>query len=124
MYGNKIRLIRQYRGLNQEMVATLLGTSQNAYSKIENNQKKLTDDDLKQLGEILGVSAEDIKSPEPVIMIFNHNSENNYTNHVANTHINEVLLEQLTKQLEVKDRQLDLALDQIRSLTGMLQKAY
>jgi transcriptional regulator with XRE-family HTH domain len=122
MYGNKLRLIRQYRGLSQEMVASLFGTSQNAYSKIENNQKKLNDDDLKQLGEILGVSAEDIKSPEPVIINFQHNPQNNCIDHGRNNYINEILLEQLTKQLEVKDKQLEYAHDQIRSLTSMLQK--
>ena len=42
MYGEKIRMIREIRNLSQEYMADQLGIKQNSYSKIENNQTKLT----------------------------------------------------------------------------------
>ncbi len=52
--GN-LKKIRLLKGINQSFVASQLGISIKAYSKIENNQIKLTVERLFQLAETLKV---------------------------------------------------------------------
>ena len=73
MYGDKIRLIREMRGLSQENVATMLGIGQNTYSRIETNQTKLDAKTLEQLAGVFGVSPMDILSTQPAIINFQSN---------------------------------------------------
>ena len=73
MYGEKIRMIREMRGLSQENVATLLGIAQTTYSRIETNQTKLEAGMLTKVAEVLGVSPMDILSSQPAIINFQSN---------------------------------------------------
>lgn len=124
MYGTKIRLIRLSRGLNQEAVAKELGIKQNAYSKIETNQSKLSDATIEKLATIFGVSAEDIKSPEPIIINFHNNPNNNgaVINHGEIKNQNEQLLQQLTQQLAIKDKQIEELMAQNKLLAERLKR--
>jgi transcriptional regulator with XRE-family HTH domain len=122
MYGTKIRLIRLSRGLNQEGVAQQLGIKQNAYSKIETNQSKVSDAMVDKLATIFGVSAEDIKSPEPIIINFHDNHQGAVINHGEIKNQNEQLLQQLTQQLAVKDKQIEELLAQNKLLAGVLKR--
>ena len=68
MTGQKLRLLREYRNYSQVYVADQLGITQNAYSRIENNQTRLTADRLEKLAIILNVSLLELLSEkEPVI---------------------------------------------------------
>jgi len=49
MTGQKLRLLREYRNYSQEYIAEKLGITQNAYSRIENNQTRLTAERLEKL---------------------------------------------------------------------------
>ena len=103
MYGSKISLIRNARGYSQEYVATKLGIAQNTYWKIEKNEKGNIDNEmLDKIAEILGVSSDDIKSPNPIVVSFN-NSPYNAPFGRQNNYINEKVVEQLVTQLKVKD---------------------
>ncbi|MEO6979652.1 MAG: helix-turn-helix transcriptional regulator [Mucilaginibacter sp.] len=73
MYGEKIRLIREMRGLSQENVATLLGIGQNTYSRIETNQTRLDAKMLEKIADVFGVSPMDILSTQPAIINFQSN---------------------------------------------------
>jgi transcriptional regulator with XRE-family HTH domain len=72
-YGEKIRFIRETRGLSQENVAAQLGIAQNTYSKIERNETKLTADMLQRVADVLGVSPMDIITGQPAIVNFQPN---------------------------------------------------
>jgi|688.fasta_scaffold65441_4 transcriptional regulator with XRE-family HTH domain len=125
MYGTKIRLIRLSRGLNQEAVAQKLGIKQNAYSKIETNQGKISDAMVDKLADIFGVAAEDIKSPEPIIINFHNSPQSNGAVGVNNGEVknqNEQLLQQLTQQLAIKDKQIEELMAQNKLLVGVLKK--
>ena len=122
MYGTKIRLIRLSRGLNQEGVAQQLGIKQNAYSKIETNQSKASDAMVEKLATIFGVSAEDIKSPEPVIINFHNSPQSNGVNNGEIKNQSEQLLQQLTQQLAIKDKQIEELMAQNKMLAGMLKR--
>ena len=83
-----------------------LGIRQEDYSRIENNQKKIVDDGLlEQIADALGVGVQDIKSPTPIVMRFNH-SQYNLQNGTLNQQSKERTIEELTQQLRVKDEQI------------------
>ncbi len=68
MYGDKIRMIREVRNFSQEYIADKLGIKQNSYSKIENNQTKLTAEMLQKIADVLQVSPLDIMNHQPAII--------------------------------------------------------
>jgi len=118
MYGHKIRLIRIARGLSQEDVAKRLGIKQNTYSNIETNTQKESDEQLQKIAELFGVSIEDIKSPEPIIMNF-HNSphSNGITGNISHNHnASDELIAQLTLQLQQKDSQISFLQELVKNL--------
>ena len=55
MPGSVVRIYREMKNYSQKYIATQMGISQNAYSKIENNITQLTVRHLKQLSEILDI---------------------------------------------------------------------
>jgi transcriptional regulator with XRE-family HTH domain len=63
MNKNKLRKYRELRNYSQEYLADQLGISQNAYSKVESSQTKLTVSRLKMIASILEVSEEDLLNP-------------------------------------------------------------
>ena len=60
MPGSIIRRFREMHNYSQKYVASKMGISQNAYSKIENNITQLTVEHLKKLSSILEVSIFDL----------------------------------------------------------------
>jgi transcriptional regulator with XRE-family HTH domain len=59
MPGHVIKKYRELRNYSQKYVATKMGMSQNAYSKIENNITQLTVHHIKELAKILDVPITD-----------------------------------------------------------------
>ncbi|MDB4922157.1 helix-turn-helix transcriptional regulator [Mucilaginibacter sp.] len=68
MYGEKIRRIRQMRGLSQENIATRIGVAPNTFSKIETDQAKLESGMLLKIANALEVSPIDIVSNQLTII--------------------------------------------------------
>ena len=60
MPGHVIKKYREMRNYSQKYVATKMGMSQNAYSKIENNITQLTVHHIKELSKILEIPATDL----------------------------------------------------------------
>ena len=60
MPGHVIKKYRELRNYSQKYVASKMGMSQNAYSKIENNITQLTVHHIKDLAKILEVSITDL----------------------------------------------------------------
>ncbi|MGI8950158.1 MAG: helix-turn-helix domain-containing protein [Chitinophagaceae bacterium] len=73
MIGNKIKLLREFRNYSQEYMASKLGISQNAYSRIELNKSKLTTEAAEKIADILEVPLSDLLSKENPIITFNNN---------------------------------------------------
>lgn len=106
-------MIRLSRGMTQEIVAQKIGTSQHAYSKIENDSSKISDETLDKIARLFGVSIEDLKSPEPVIINFNNSPQSSSYNKGEIIYASEQLLTQLTQQLKEKDKQIEMLLNQL-----------
>lgn len=58
MKRNNIRLFREIKGYSQEYVASRLGKSQAAYSKIENGHTQLSNGIIKEISDILEVPSD------------------------------------------------------------------
>lgn len=64
----RIRTIRSEQGMSQDYVATKIGISQNAYSRIELGLAKLSIDRMLKIAEILNVSPITLLTPETTAM--------------------------------------------------------
>jgi len=64
--SNKIRDVRKFKGFTQSDVATLLGISQRAYSKIELNETELNWKKLNQIASILDIGVWELVDTEKV----------------------------------------------------------
>lgn len=64
MPGHVIKKYREMRNYSQKYIATKMGMSQNAYSKIENNITGLTVHHVKELSKILEVPISDLLNDE------------------------------------------------------------
>jgi len=104
-----IRNIRELKDITQEHVATQLGISTRAYSRIETGETQLTINRLSDISRILGVQPQEILGFDKN-MIFNNNPTNSKVNHYTaynNTEIEQV--KQLyEKLLEEKERVINL----------------
>ncbi|RAJ31154.1 helix-turn-helix domain-containing protein [Pedobacter cryoconitis] len=78
--GRNIAKIREFKGIKQEALAIDLGLSQQAISKLE-NEENISDERLKQIADALGVSLDIIKNfdEERVIYHINNVQNNNVT---------------------------------------------
>ncbi|MGO4879156.1 helix-turn-helix domain-containing protein [Pedobacter psychrotolerans] len=76
--GRKISRIRELRGMKQETLATELGVSQQAISKLEQSED-IEDSTLEKVAKVLGVTAEAIKnySDETVLNIISNTFTSN-----------------------------------------------
>jgi len=123
MYGDKIRMIREMRGLSQETVADKLGIKQNAYSKIETNQTRLTAEMLEKLAKVLEVSPLDIINQQPAIVNFQPNQGTQQSIGYIETFVShqkeiyETLLASKDKEIERLTTLLDKLQNVITSLT-------
>lgn len=73
--GDKIKKIRDLKGLKQEEVAEKLNITPQAYGKIERNETKLDTERLHQIAEIFGITTEDIQGFDDKNMFVNNLKE-------------------------------------------------
>ncbi len=72
--GEKIRKIRELKGLKQENIATALGMSVTAYGNLERGDTNLTYEKLEQIAGVLEVPVQDIVTMPDEISINNFSS--------------------------------------------------
>lgn len=75
LVGDKIKKIRDLRGLKQEEVAEKLNITPQAYGKIERNETRLDAERLHQIAEIFGITVEDIQNFDDKNMFVNNLKE-------------------------------------------------
>lgn len=98
--GEKVRRLREIKGMRQESVAQELGMTTNGYGKIERGESSITLERLEQIARVLEMSPLDILrfDEKTVYHIQNMNSSapqgvvNNYT---ATAKERELMLEQI-----------------------------
>ena len=114
--GKKISRIRELKGMKQETLASLLGVSQQAVSKLEQSEQ-VEDDRLEEIGKALGVTSEAIR---------NFNEEVLFSNISNNFHDQAMLVNYqfnpLEKIIELYERMLKLEREKNELLEKMIDK--
>lgn len=72
--GNKIRKLRELKGLSQENMADALGMSVTGYGNIERNESDIKIEKLQEVSEVLGVNIEDIITFDEKVVFYNYDN--------------------------------------------------
>lgn len=120
--GRKISRIRELRGMKQETLATELGISQQAISKLEQSEE-IEDSTLEKVAKVLGVTKEAILqfSDDAVINYFNTFNDNSFNNgayNAFNCNFNPIdkLMEALDANKELYERLLNSEREKVEIL--------
>ncbi len=117
--GEKIRKIRELKGIKQDTMADLLGITQTTYSKIERNETELSLTRLTQIAKELGVKEEDILTWDPAA-VFNNSVVHSYSN--FGTFYNQGIAEEerklYDKLIAAKDQEINTLRNYIQTLEG------
>jgi transcriptional regulator with XRE-family HTH domain len=124
--GDKIKKIRDLKGLKQDEVAAKLNISTQAYSKIERNETKVDSERLEQLANIFGISADDIQKFDDRNLFVNNLKEfetANNTGYTVNNYYygNDQLVSQLEKTIEQQKEMLQHQKEEILYLRKQLE---
>ncbi|RZK64454.1 MAG: XRE family transcriptional regulator [Pedobacter sp.] len=108
--GRKISRIRELRGMKQEALATELGISQQAISKLEQSEE-IEDSTLEKIANILGVTSQAIKeySDEAVFNIISntfHNTSSDNSTLIASSLNYQPTFNTIEKIVELYERLL------------------
>jgi len=108
--GRKISKLRELRGMKQEALATALGISQQAISKIEQSED-VEDQALEKIAAVLGLSSEAIKnfSEEAVFNIISntfHNTSSDNSTLIASSLNYQPTFNTIEKIVELYERLL------------------
>ncbi len=80
--GQKIKYLRKIKGLTQDDMADALNMSQQAYSRIENDQTQPSHEQMKKITETLGMSLENFDKWDGKLVFNNFgNPSNGQINH-------------------------------------------
>jgi transcriptional regulator with XRE-family HTH domain len=120
--GRKISRIRELRGMKQETLATELGISQQAISKLEQSEE-IEDSTLEKIATALGVSAEAIKeySDEAVFNIISntfHNTSSDNSTLIASSLNYQPTFNTIEKIVELYERLLASEREKVEILKG------
>ena len=126
----KIRLLRQVKGLTQEEVADRLNLSVNGYGKIERGNCNINLHRLEQIAEVFGVEPIDLLGTVDR-NVFNYSCTNNMSTHMEtqnNTNYSTLQHSELQSELEkqqlmiqLKDKEIELRDEKIRHLTEVVE---
>ncbi len=119
--GTRIKRLRESKNWTQEFMASQLKISQNTYSRLENENVKLSTERLKQIATILDVPAEYLLNSEaPVYNFHNENASIKYAGHIEN--IYEDQKEVFQNSIRVLEDQLKHYQQENKRLMVLLEK--
>jgi transcriptional regulator with XRE-family HTH domain len=119
--GRKISRIRELRGIKQETLASELGISQQAISRIEQSET-IDEDKLQQIAQVLGISAEAIKKFSEEVLIFQiQNMHDNSTAYAYNFQCNYNPLDKVVELFEENKKLYERLLQSEREKVELLK---
>lgn len=117
--GHKIKKLRELRNLTQEHMASSLGLSQSAYSRMELGETEITFSKLEKISEELGMKPEEIIAfnESMVFNVMNNQTGNGLVinNNVPNEELKEskALYDQLITQLKEENTHLKKVIENL-----------
>ncbi len=114
LIGQKIKKLRELKNFTQSHMATEMGITQSAYSKIEQGETEITYAKMSKIADVLGISPEDIAAFNEQ-MIFNvmHNQTGN--GFVIQKGISD-------KERELYEKQISILMEELTYLKSVLDK--
>lgn len=112
--GNKIKKLRELRNLTQEHMASSLGLSQSAYSRMELGETEITFSKLEKISEELGMKPEEI-------IAFNENMVFNVMNNQTGNGL--VINNNVPREVTIESKNLyEQLIDQLKEENAHLKK--
>ncbi|PVV56275.1 transcriptional regulator [Chryseobacterium sp. HMWF035] len=113
MIQEKLKKIREEKGMSQEKMAKILSTGISSYSRKENGKSKIHDDEWEKLAKALDVPVEDLKEDLISGVVHNENSTFNDTSNSGNYYnqnfnIPNSVLENLQDYISLLKRDIEL----------------
>lgn len=105
--GEKLRRLRELKGLRQESVAQELGMTTNGYGKIERGESSITLERLEQIAAVLKISPLDI-------LQFDESTVYNIQ------HMNSSAPHGIVNNYSMNDQERQLLLEQIQSVNNLI----
>ena len=106
--AEKIRKLREVKGLKQETMAKRMGLTTNGYGKIERGESSITLDRLEQIAQVLEVSTLDILQFDDNFVYNITTMNNSATNGIVNNYsLSEAERTLLMQQIEAMQRLID-----------------
>jgi transcriptional regulator with XRE-family HTH domain len=124
--GEKIRKLRDLRGLSQENIADCLGMKQGGYSKLESGEIELSYSRLEQIAKILKTTVGEIVNFDEERILNNYyNGDGNNTNvNHGNIYHDKLLLDELQKMHEKVISSYELRINDLKSEITKFQGLY
>lgn len=110
--GSKVRQLRELKGFSQEYIASQLGVSQRAYSKLENNETRLDWNKLTKIAEVLEMNPTDIVSFDDNLIFNNCNQSGKFERFI--NQIPEKLIEQYEQRISHLENEIDFLRDELK----------
>jgi transcriptional regulator with XRE-family HTH domain len=115
--GQKIRKLRELKNLTQTHLATGLGMTQSAYSKIELGESEVTYSRLEKISDLLGMKPEDVISFNDS-MVFNVMHNDHGGNVFSHIHQNGLA----AQERQLYQDQIALLKEELEYMKKMLEK--
>lgn len=124
--GEKIRKLRDLRGLSQENIANSLGMKQGGYSKLESGETELSYSRLEQIAKILTTTVGEIVNFDEERILNNYyNGDGNNTNiNHGNIYHDKLLLDELQKMHEKVILSYESRIHDLKSDTAKFQELH
>jgi transcriptional regulator with XRE-family HTH domain len=104
----KIKQVRELKNLTQEYVATQLGLTTRAYSKIESGETQLTINRLNEISKILEVDPVEVLGFDDKQVFNNCKQEGNFGNFGTYNSMSEKLIQQYEKTIQILEDEVTL----------------
>lgn len=118
--GDKIKILREIRGIAPKQMADELDMTPAGYLKIERNEVDVNTDKIGKISKALGIQPHELLCEDKFVLNF---SDNEFTNGGYGTFFNTVNFPSELKSLyedkiQLMQEQIDLLKDKIRALEG------
>lgn len=117
----KLKILREKKGISQGDVAEALHMAQNTYSRIETGKTKVNLELLYKFAEFYKIEPYDLVNSDGLTMNFNEKVENGYASYIQTVNAdNKEMISALKEQLIIKDKQIEALLEILKKKKGNL----